>query len=139
MTDKLDRERRSENMRRIRSKNTSPELIVRRMVYSLGFRYRLHVSTLPGKPDLVFARLRKVIDVRGCFWHQHKGCIEAHIPKSKTAYWRAKLEGNRLRDRRHRGRLRALGFKVLVVWECETRASNQHALKRKLERFLLSG
>src|SRR5688572_22583993 len=120
MVDKISPQRRSENMRRIRSKGMRPELIIRRMVHAMGYRFRLHVAELPGKPDLVFPRLRKVIDVRGCFWHQHgHRCIDSHIPKSRVTYWKPKLEANRLRDNQNIKKLRALGWNVLVVWECE--------------------
>src|SRR5687767_2972175 len=119
MTDKLTPDRRSANMARIRSKNTSPEMIIRRLVYEMGFRYRLHVAHLPGKPDVVFTRLKKIIDVRGCFWHQHKGCIDSHIPKSRHKYWHPKLNKNKERDKRNEAKLRAEGWNILTLWECE--------------------
>ena len=119
MTDKLSPERRSANMRNIRSKHTSPEMAVRRMVHGMGFRYRLHVPALPGKPDMVFPRLGKIIEVRGCFWHQHKGCIDSRIPKTKIEYWRPKLAGNVKRDAKNGRELRRLGWEVLTLWECE--------------------
>lgn len=134
MTDKLTPERRSENMRSIRAKNTSPEMIVRRMVYSMGFRYRLHVPDLPGKPDLVFSRLKKIIEVRGCFWHQHEGCIDSHVPKSRMEYWRPKLMKNAERDKTNQAKLMADGWKILTVWECELRDSEK--IRQRLDRFL---
>ncbi len=134
MTDRLTPERRSENMRRIRAVDTSPELIVRRLAHSLGFRFRLHARNLPGKPDLVFPRLRKIILVHGCFWHVHEGCIESHVPKTRLEYWGPKLEGNRRRDRANAANLEELGWKILVVWECET--ANAKALTKRLSRFL---
>jgi DNA mismatch endonuclease (patch repair protein) len=121
-------------MGQIRAKDTSPELIVRRTVHRMGFRYRLHVAKLPGKPDLVFAKITKIIEVRGCFWHRHKGCIDSHIPKSRVEYWGPKLARNQKRDRQNLKALRALGYRVLIVWECETR--NAPALKAKLSTFL---
>jgi DNA mismatch endonuclease (patch repair protein) len=121
-------------MRRIRAKDTSPEMIVRRLAHAMGFRYRLHVSTLPGKPDLVFPRLRRIIDVRGCFWHGHKGCIDSHIPKSRAGYWRPKLEKNRLRDRSNAAQLRKQGWAILVVWECEIKDSGR--LENRIAAFL---
>jgi DNA mismatch endonuclease (patch repair protein) len=121
-------------MRRIRAGHTLPELTVRRMVFGMGFRYRLHGKGLPGKPDLVFARLRKVIFVHGCFWHVHEGCKETHIPKTREAYWGPKLEGNQRRDGENIAKLKRLGWKVLVIWECET--ANQDALRKRLKRFL---
>jgi DNA mismatch endonuclease (patch repair protein) len=121
-------------MRRIRAKNTTPEITVRRLIHSMGFRYRLHVAQLPGKPDLVFARLQKIVEVRGCFWHQHEGCPDSHIPKSRVEYWRPKLKRNQERDRENTEVLRSFGFRVLVVWECETKGETR--LKAKLARFL---
>ena len=132
--DKLTHERRSENMRRIRSRDTAPEMIVRRLVFGMGYRYRLHARNLPGKPDLVFPGRKKVVDVRGCFWHQHKGCIDSHIPKSRTEYWIPKFQRNQSRDAVNLQSLKALGFRVLVIWECETR--KERRLAAKLERFL---
>jgi DNA mismatch endonuclease, patch repair protein len=133
--DKLTPQRRSENMRRIRSKDTSPELVVRRLVHRLGFRYRLHVTTLPGKPDLVFPRLRKIIEVRGCFWHQHKGCVDSHIPGSRLEYWRPKLHGNVRRDKENHRKLKSLGWDVLIVWACEAEC-DLNTLADRLLRFL---
>ena len=121
-------------MRLIRSRDTSPELIVRRLVHAMGYRYRLHVASLPGKPDMVLARLALVIEVRGCFWHRHPGCIDSHVPKTRREYWEPKLAGNQRRDAENLKRLRKLGWKVLTVWECETRS--QAKLERRLRRFL---
>jgi DNA mismatch endonuclease, patch repair protein len=121
-------------MRKIRAKNTSPEMFVRRLVHSMGFRYRLHVASLPGKPDLVFPRPKKIIEVRGCFWHQHGKCIDSHIPKSRPDYWLPKLQRNHNRDASNLHSLKALGFRVLVVWECEIK--KEKLLVTKLSRFL---
>ena len=134
MTDKLTPERRSDNMRMIRARHTSPEITIRKMVHTMGFRFRLHVGKLPGKPDLVFPKLGKIIDVRGCFWHQHKGCVDSHIPKTRVDYWRPKLLGNKRRDRRNERSLRDDGWRLLVVWECELR--NLRQLTRRLAAFL---
>ena len=134
MTDSLSPARRSHNMRQIRAKDTAPELIVRRIVHAMGFRYRLHVAKLPGKPDLVFAKMGKIIEVRGCFWHQHKGCIDSHIPKSRIDYWVPKLRRNQERDRQNLKTLNALGYRVLAVWECET--CKEKELKIKINKFL---
>jgi DNA mismatch endonuclease (patch repair protein) len=119
VTDRLTKARRSENMRRIRSKGMQPELATRRLVYSLGYRFRLHSKSLPGKPDLVFSKKKKIIEVRGCFWHQHTGCVDSHIPKSRKEYWSLKLRGNVRRDHKNLRKLRRLGWKVRVIWECE--------------------
>jgi DNA mismatch endonuclease (patch repair protein) len=132
--DKLDSARRSENMRRIRSRNTVPEIAVRSIIHRMGFRFRLHKKDLPGKPDIVLARLHKVVFVHGCFWHQHAKCREGRIPKSRPEYWIPKLRGNCDRDAQHRSSLRKLGWQSLVVWECEIRQPAR--LERKLERFL---
>jgi len=134
---KLSKVRRSENMRCIKSKDTKPEILVRQAVHSMGYRFRLHVRHLPGKPDLVFPRLRKIVEVRGCFWHQHSRCIDSHIPKSRVGYWRPKLLNNRARDNANLRRLRALGYAVLVLWECEILERTDNTLSR-LRQFLES-
>jgi DNA mismatch endonuclease (patch repair protein) len=134
MVDMISPVRRSENMRRIKSKGMKPELIVRSMVHRMGYRYRLHSRDLPGKPDLVLRSRKKVIEVRGCFWHQHRGCPEGHIPKSRTAYWLPKLAHNEQRDKLNCKRLRALGWGVLVIWECEI--TDVKHLSTKLRKFL---
>jgi DNA mismatch endonuclease (patch repair protein) len=120
----------------VRGTDTKPELLVRRIVHAMGFRYRLHAKELPGKPDLAFPRLRKVIFVHGCFWHQHKkrGCRLARLPKSRLDFWETKLEGNRLRDLKNRRLLRSLNWEVLEVWECELQ--NVDKLTSRLRYFL---
>lgn len=112
-------------MARIRAKDTKPEMAVRQFAHGMGFRFRLHRRDLPGSPDLVFPRLRKAIFVHGCFWHLHSdpGCRNGVIPKTRTEWWTAKLERNRRRDQAAEAALRALGWDVLVVWECEVRAA----------------
>src|SRR5579862_1905112 len=132
--DTLTPAERSERMSRIRSKDTKPELVVRRLVHQLGFRYRLHVQDLPGSPDLVFASRGKIIFVHGCFWHRHGKCKNTRWPKSKLDFWRPKLEQNERRDRINKRRLNRLGWKVLVVWECQL--SNRPALTARLRTFL---
>jgi len=132
--DKLTQKERSANMRRIHSRDTSPEWKVRRLVHSMGFRYRLHVRPLPGCPDLVFPRLRKIIFVHGCFWHPHGRCQYSHVPKSNLDYWLPKLESNRRRDKQNLAALRRLGWKVLTVRECE--AEQTAKLSAKLRQFL---
>jgi DNA mismatch endonuclease (patch repair protein) len=121
-------------MSRIRSRDTSPEMIVRRLVHAMGYRYRLHVAKLPGKPDLVFSRLKRIIEVRGCFWHRHSGCIDSHIPKTRREYWGPKLERNRRRDEENGRKLRKLGWQLYVVWECEAKGCGK--LAKRLARFL---
>jgi DNA mismatch endonuclease (patch repair protein) len=125
---------RSANMRAIRSKGMRPELEVRHLVHNMGYRYRLHLKGLPGKPDLVFASRNKAIFVHGCFWHMHEDCRVAHVPKSNLEYWGPKLERNRARDLKNVQSLMGDGWKVLVVWECETRSHEE--LKKKLQDFL---
>lgn len=115
----MSQERRSENMRRIRSKGMAPELAVRSMVHRLGYRFRLHRRDLPGTPDLVFPKAKAVIFVHGCFWHQHSRCRDGRVPSSNKGYWLPKLETNVARDRRNRQRLRRRGWTVLIIWECE--------------------
>ncbi len=119
-TDTLSPVQRSELMSRVRSKDTKPEMRVRRMVHAMGYRYRLHHGKLPGCPDMVFPERRKIIFVHGCFWHRHEDCRRNRTPKSRREFWDAKLEKNRLRDLENQSKLRASGWDVLVVWECET-------------------
>ena len=136
MVDRLTAQARSANMRAIHSKNTKPELVVRKLVHRMGFRYRLHRYDLPGRPDLVFRGRRKVIFVHGCFWHQHKAqnCKIVRQPKSNDGYWLPKLERNEIRDKAHRKALKEAGWEVLVIWECQVRAADQ--LHRRLQLFL---
>ena len=115
----------------VRSKNTGPELAVRRLVHSLGYRYRLHRRDLPGVPDLVFPARRAVIFVHGCFWHRHANC--GRVPKSRLSYWLPKLNRNRTRDRRHVKALARDGWRTLVIWECEVRDKK---LARRISHFL---
>ena len=118
MADTLTPQGRSERMSRIRGKDTGPEMALRRALHAMGLRYRLHVRDLPGRPDLVFPSRKAVVFVHGCFWHQHDGCSIANVPKSNVTYWQAKFMANRARDARTTRRLRALGWRVIVVWEC---------------------
>ena len=119
MTDRLSRKHRSWNMSRIRGKDTAPERLVRSALHRAGYRFRLHSEPLPGRPDLVLPKYRTVVFVHGCFWHRHSGCRFAYTPKSRTAFWNAKLDANVKRDRRTARELRGLGWKVITVWECE--------------------
>jgi DNA mismatch endonuclease, patch repair protein len=138
MADTFSPTERSAIMRAVKGKNTTPELRVRRLVHSLGYRYRLHVRELPGTPDLVFPRLRKVINVSGCFWHMH-GCGRCRIPATRRDYWLAKLERNAARDRATRRALQRAGWQVLTVWECQTNESGLRRLTGRIARFLASG
>ena len=121
MPDVVDSQTRSRMMARIRSKNTKPEMAVRRYLHRLGFRYRLHDKRLPGRPDLVFPRYRTVLFVHGCFWHQHAGCHLASTPGTNAEFWQHKLSGNQMRDARQTESLEAAGWRVLVIWECQVR------------------
>jgi len=133
VADHLSAERRSANMARIRGTNTRPELRIRKLLHALGYRYRCHLGNLPGKPDLVFTKRRKVVFVHGCFWHQHPGCKKATLPKSREAYWTGKLRGNIARDHRSCAELSELGWGVLTVWECELQRLD---LADRLQSFL---
>lgn len=117
--DTLSKAERSERMSRVRNKNSNPEMKLRRLVHGMGFRYRLHTKELPGKPDMVFPARGAVLFMHGCFWHRHARCRLARLPKSRVSFWREKLETNKLRDQRNCRRLRSLGWRVLVVWECQ--------------------
>lgn len=119
MVDSVTPALRSEIMSRVRSKDTRPEMMVRRMLHKAGYRYRLHAAHLPGKPDLVFVGRKKVIFIHGCFWHMHESCAMARIPKSRVEFWTAKLISNRNRDTRNVAELRQAGWEVLTIWECE--------------------
>jgi DNA mismatch endonuclease (patch repair protein) len=127
---------RSWTMAQVRAKDTKPEMVVRRTVHSLGYRYRLHGAKLPGKPDLVFSRQKKAIFVHGCFWHQHSdlNCRKSRLPKSRLDYWLPKLKRNKERDLETEITLEAMGWKVLTVWECQLK--DVEALKRTLIDFL---
>lgn len=125
-------------MRAVKSADTSPELIVRRLVHGMGYRYRLHGRALPGRPDLVLPRLGKLIFVHGCFWHRHACDAGRSTPATRTDYWQAKFARNVSRDRRTLARLRREGWSVMVVWECQTSRARQPVLAARLKRFLTS-
>jgi DNA mismatch endonuclease (patch repair protein) len=119
MVDVVDKATRSRMMSGIQGKNTKPELLVRKYLHSRGLRFRLHAKELPGKPDLVFPKYKAVILVHGCFWHQHTRCKFAVLPSSNVEFWKKKLDENRERDQRNKRMLKALGWRVLTVWECQ--------------------
>jgi DNA mismatch endonuclease, patch repair protein len=133
VADIVDRATRSRMMSAIRGTDTKPEITVRRYLHGRGFRYRLHVKGMPGRPDVVLPKYSTAVFVHGCFWHQHPGCRYAYMPASNQEFWKTKLEGNIERDARHRARLEELGWRVEVVWECE--AGDPKRL-RKLEQSL---
>ncbi len=134
MTDVFSKDKRSWIMGRVKGRDTKPEILVRSVIHRLGFRFRIHRRDLPGNPDIVLPRHRKVIFVHGCFWHGHEGCPRSGRPSTRREFWNKKLDGNMERDHRNRRELEEQGWKVLVVWECETR--KPEALLEKLEGFL---
>lgn len=136
VVDVLTPEQRSFNMSRIRSRDTRPEKVVRSIVHAWGYRFRLHRRDLPGKPDVVLVRHRKIIDVRGCFFHMHRCKYGTVVPVANAKFWATKRLSNVERDRRNLRALKREGWNVLVVWECETKKSE--SLVRRLERFLKS-
>lgn len=124
-------------MASVKAKDTRPEMLVRRLLFSLGYRYRLHDRGLPGSPDIVFRGMKKAIFVHGCFWHRHEGCPLARLPKSRLEFWGPKLDGNRERDARKLLQLQSQGWDALVIWECELKDLN--LLEKKLNGFLGRG
>lgn len=134
--DPLTPEERSERMALVRAKDTKPELRVRKLLRSLGYRFGVYARDLPGCPDLVFRSRRKVIFVHGCFWHRHKCPLGNRMPKTKVAFWRRKLEGNKERDRAIRRRLAKCGWSVLVIWECQTTQTKIDRLSLRAVHFL---
>lgn len=138
MTDTVDTATRSLIMARIRAKDTAPELALRKALFARGLRYRLHRATLPGTPDLVLPGHRAVVFVHGCQWHWH-GCSRCRMPASNVEYWRAKIARNQERDRRQIAELRALGWRVLIVWECALKSRTLDATADKAARWLCAG
>lgn len=136
VTDTLTRGQRSERMSRIHSKGSVAEMRLRRLVHAMGYRYRLHDKNLPGTPDLVFRSRHAVIFMNGCFWHRHQGCRLARIPKSRLDFWTTKLESNRSRDERVEILLKEMGWRVLVVWECQLEKRDISELATMVSSFL---
>lgn len=137
MADVHSPETRSYNMSRIRGKDTKPEEKVRKYLFAHGFRYRKNVKDLPGKPDIVLPKYKTCIFVNGCFWHKHEGCKYFVWPKNNNEFWRAKIEGNAERDQRQKSELQALGWKVIVVWECELRNNRFDETMGALEKAII--
>ena len=122
-------------MSNIRSKNTKPELLVRKALWKMGYRYRIHYKELPGKPDIVLTKFKTVIFVHGCFWHRHENCIDASRPKTNSEYWENKITKNIERDEKHQSQLKKMGWKVIVIWECDLisdRIKNMKLLEKLL-------
>ena len=141
MSDVHTKEVRSKNMAAIKGRNTRPEMLVRRALHKAGFRYRLHVANLPGKPDLVFSKYKAVIFVQGCFWHQHQ-CAMFHWPKTRTDWWKQKISANRAHDEAVQDKLRELGWRVLLVWECALKGKHKLPLTQvtsEISDWLCSG
>jgi DNA mismatch endonuclease (patch repair protein) len=134
MTDVFSKEKRSWIMSRVKGRDTKPEMLVRSFVHRMGFRFRVHRRELPGNPDIVLPRHGKAIFVHGCFWHGHKRCSRTKRPTTNKKFWNKKLDGNIERDKRFRRELRRMGWKVLALWQCDTR--NPEELLEKLEKFL---
>lgn len=130
---------RSEMMSRIGSKDTKPEMLIRRDLHARGFRYRLHVAEMPGRPDIVLSRFRAVIFIHGCFWHAHQGCKYFRAPHTRTGFWMEKLDGNRRRDMAKAELLRQDGWRVLVVWECATKSNSVDCLVNAIVSWLQGG
>lgn len=127
-------ELRSRIMRAVKGRDTGPEMIVRRLAFGMGYRYRLHRKDLPGKPDLVFAKRRKVVFVHGCFWHGHDCARGARLPKQNAEYWANKIARNKERDATHLAALKELGWRSLIIWECELKEPEK--VQRRLSQFL---
>lgn len=136
MTDIFTKQKRSEIMSNISGKNTKPEIIIRKLAHSLGYRFRLHKKNLPGKPDIVFPKYKKVIFVNGCFWHGHKNCKRSKLPTTNKKFWKEKIENNKKKDAADYRKLRKLGWDYLVIWQCRIKTSNYKSLKSKIDSFL---
>jgi DNA mismatch endonuclease (patch repair protein) len=137
MADVHEPKTRSYNMSQIKGKDTKPEMIVRKFLHSNGFRYRLHVKDLPGKPDIVLPKYNTIIQVHGCFWHAHEGCKYFKLPQTRTKWWKEKLYGNKERDEYNITELKDIGWDVIVVWECELKQDyKEEALLRLTEKIV---
>ena len=130
------KELRRRTMQAVKSKNTKPEMAIRRLLHAAGYRYRLHRKDLPGRPDIVFVSRRKIVLVHGCFWHGHKCELGDRPPKSNVAFWEEKFRKNKERDIRNRRKLRRMGWQVFVVWECQMKPRRCEGLKKRLLKFL---
>lgn len=135
MADSISAERRSWNMSRIKGKNTKIELAVRKYLFARGYRYRLHVRNLPGKPDIVLKKYKTVVFVHGCFWHRHAGCRDATTPKTRTEFWEDKFQANIRNDRKNTELLKQMGWKVVVVWECQITGRFEETMRELVSNF----
>lgn len=137
MSDIYSYSKRSEIMSHISSKNTKPEITIRKIAHSLGFRFCLHKKGLPGKPDLVFPKYCKVIFVNGCFWHGHSKCARSKLPETNNGFWKEKIEGNKKKDKSNLIKLKKTGWDYLIIWQCQINKSNIPELNQKISEFLL--
>jgi DNA mismatch endonuclease (patch repair protein) len=137
--DTISKERRSQNMSKIRSKDTLPEILIRKALWRMGYRYRLHYKLLPGKPDIVITKHKIVIFVHGCFWHRHENCIEASRPKTNSEYWETKINRNIERDKKYQEEIKQSGWKVIIIWECNVKKDieeNMKLLEKQLNKII---
>lgn len=123
-------------MKNIRSKDTGCELIIRKMIFAMGYRYSLHKANLPGKPDVVFTNRKKVVFIHGCFWHGHSHCSRGKLPESNVLFWQKKIIGNKMRDSKVLRKLRNIGWCSLIIWQCQVGQKNIEKLKYKIKEFL---
>ena len=135
MSDIFNTFKRKKIMRSIKSKNTKPELVIRKLLFSKGYRYKIHDKKLPGKPDIVMTKRKVVVNIHGCYWHYH-GCSRSNVPKTQTEYWVEKLENNKRRDFQNKRKLKKLGWRVIDVWECTLIKRNLEKTFNKLERLI---
>ncbi len=136
MADIFSADKRTEIMKKVRTKDTGCELVVRKMIYAMGYRYRLHKKSLPGKPDIVFSGRKKVIFVNGCFWHGHSGCSRGKLPEANVSFWQKKIEGNKLRDVKVVKQLKKIGWQSLIIWQCQASGRNASKLKSRIKKFI---
>lgn len=136
MADIFSPKKRTEIMKSIRSKDTGCELTVRKLIFATGYRYRLHKASLPGKPDIVFPMLKKVIFIQGCFWHGCRKCSRSKLPKSNKSFWKNKIEGNINRDKQNFKKLKRLGWDYLCIWQCEIKKRNEKKLELRINNYL---
>jgi DNA mismatch endonuclease (patch repair protein) len=134
MTDIFSKDKRSTIMAHISSKNTKPEIIIRKALFAKGYRYRINYNKLPGKPDIVLPKYKTVIFLHGCFWHAHENCNDAHLPKSNTEFWRKKIGSNEERDKKNMEQLKNLDWSIIIVWECEIKKKNMALLIDRIEK-----
>jgi DNA mismatch endonuclease (patch repair protein) len=136
MADVHSKEQRSYNMSRIKGKDTKPEILVRKFLFSKGFRYRIHVKDLPGKPDIVLPKYKTVIFIHGCFWHGHDGCRYFVMPKSNLEYWNNKISKNLFNDKKHNQSIIEQGWKIITIWECDLKKDKiENSLNNLLDQL----